>query len=84
MRPCGPAALRPCAEALEERRWKCLQRKPRYETITQQRRERFQANEKERIVRERKYMNLELNYEDVAELRYQPGKCAVVPGGGRA
>jgi hypothetical protein len=70
------AALRACAEALEECRWKRLQRKPRYETITQQRRERFQANEKERIVREREYVNLELNYEDVAEFRYQPGKCA--------
>jgi hypothetical protein len=70
------ATLRACAEALEECRWKRLQRKPRYETITQQRRERFQANEKERIVREREYVNLELNYEDVAEFRYQPGKCA--------
>ena len=28
-----------------------------------------------RIVRERGYVNLELNYEDVAEFSYQPGKC---------
>ena len=33
------------------------------------------ADEKERIVRERGYVNLELNYEDVAEFSYQPGKC---------
>ena len=33
-------------------------------------RQRFQADEKERIVRERGYVNLELNYEDVAEFSY--------------
>jgi hypothetical protein len=31
--------------------------------------------QKERIVEERGYPNLKLNYEDVAEFRYQPGKC---------
>src|SRR5690606_2958738 len=31
---------------------------------------------KERIVRERGYVNLELNHEDVAEFMYQPRKCA--------
>ena len=40
-----------------------------------QTRRRFQANEKERIVKEREYINLELNHEDVAEFDYQPGKC---------
>jgi hypothetical protein len=69
------AALRVRAEALDERSWKRLERKPKYETLTQQTRERFQTDEKERIVREREYVNLELNYEDVAEFRYQPGKC---------
>jgi hypothetical protein len=33
------------------------------------------ADEKARIVQERGYVNLELNYEDVAEFTYRPGKC---------
>jgi hypothetical protein len=69
------AALRVRAEALDESAWKRLQRKPRYETLTPQTRERFQTDEKARIVREREYVNLELNHEDVAEFRYQPGHC---------
>jgi hypothetical protein len=69
------AALRAQAEALDERSWKRLERKPKYETLTHQTRERFQTDAKERIVREREYVNLELNYEDVAEFSYQPGKC---------
>ena len=69
------AALRSRAEALDEACWQRLERAPRYETLTGQKRQRFQADEKERIVRERGYVNLELNYEDVAEFSYQPGKC---------
>ena len=68
-------ALISCAEALGQACWERLERKPRYETLTDQKRQRFQSNEKERIVRERGYLNLELNYEDVAELSYRPGKC---------
>ena len=68
-------ALRSRAEALDEACWQRLERAPRYETLTGQKRQRFQADEKERIVRERGYVNLELNYEDVAEFSYQPGKC---------
>ena len=67
--------LRTCAEALDEACWQRLERGPKYETLTDRTRERFQNNERERIVRERKYVNLELNYEDVAEFSYQPGKC---------
>ena len=33
-------------------------------------------NHKQRIVKERGYLNLELNFEDVAEFFYIPGKCS--------
>ncbi len=69
------AALRGRAEALDEACWQRLERGPKYETLTGQTRQRFQTDEKGRIVRERGYVNLELNYEDVAEFSYQPGKC---------
>ena len=69
------AALCTRAEALDEARWQRLERRPKYETLTDKTRQRFQADEKERIVREREYVNLELKYEDVAEFDYQPGKC---------
>jgi len=69
------AVLRARAEALQEACWRALERKPKYETLTGQRRQRFPENEKERIVQEREYVNLKLNYEDVAEFSYQPGKC---------
>ena len=68
-------ALRTRAEALEEGDWQRLRRKPAYRTLTGQTRRRFQDNEKQRLVKERGYLNLELNYEDVAEFDYQPGKC---------
>jgi len=70
------AALRTRAEALDEACWQRLQRGPKYETLTGLRRQRPQANEKERIVREREYVNLELNHEDVAEFSHQPHKCS--------
>ncbi|MGH8613718.1 MAG: IS1380 family transposase [Gammaproteobacteria bacterium] len=68
-------ALRSRAEALDEACWQRLERRPKYTTLTAQTRQRSQSNEKERIVKERAYLNLELNYEDVAEFSYQPGKC---------
>ena len=68
-------ALRSRAEALPEELWQRLEREPKYETLTGTRRERYQTNEKERIVQERGYLKLELNYEDVAEFRYRPGAC---------
>lgn len=70
----SPALVRR-AEALDEASWRRLERKPKYETLTDQKRQRLQADEKARIVKERGYVNLELNYEDVAEFEYQPGKC---------
>lgn len=68
-------ALRARAEALEEAAWRPRERRPTYETLTEQTRERNQSNEKARIVREREYGNLVLNHEQVAEFDYQPGAC---------
>jgi hypothetical protein len=70
------STLRTHAEALNEGAWRRLKRKPKYETLSGETRERFQENEKERIVKDREYMNLHLNYEDVAEFEYKPGKCS--------
>jgi hypothetical protein len=69
-------ALRSRAEALPETDWQRLERGPKYETLTGTKRERFQTNEKERIVRERGYLKLALHHEDVAEFRYQPAACS--------
>ena len=70
------STLRTCAEALSEDRWSRLERQPQYATLTGDTRERCQHNEKARIVKEREYLNLHLNFEDVAEFEYQPGKCS--------
>ncbi|MGH9009930.1 MAG: IS1380 family transposase [Acidimicrobiia bacterium] len=67
-------ALRSRAEALDEACWTRLERPPAYEPLTDQTRQR-EPNHKQRIVTGRGYLNLELNYEDVAEFDYQPGKC---------
>jgi hypothetical protein len=69
-------ALRSRAGALPEDLWQRLERKPKYETRTGTRRQRYQTNEKERIVQEREYLKLKLHYEDVSEFRYQPGHCS--------
>lgn len=69
-------ALRSRAEQLDESCWQRLEREPKYETLTGTRRQRYQTNEKERIVHEREYLKLELNYEDVAEFSYQPKQCS--------
>ena len=68
-------ALRKQAETLEEARWKPLERDAKYETLTGQTRHRFQENEKVRIVKEREFVSLKLDFEDVAEFWYRPGKC---------
>jgi hypothetical protein len=70
------AKIQACAEALDEEAWGRLERKPSYETLTDESRTRYQRNEEEHIVKEREYLNLRLNYEDIAEFDYQPGKCA--------
>jgi hypothetical protein len=68
------AALTRRADALDESCWRRLQRKAPYQNETGQTRAR-RDNHKERIVKEKGYLNLELNYEDVAEFDYRPGKC---------
>jgi hypothetical protein len=67
--------LRARADALNESRWARLRRPAPYQPRTAKTRAR-RDNHKQRIVKEREYLNLELNYEDVAEFDYQPGKCS--------
>ena len=62
------------AEALEESDWKPLERRPRHTSRTGRTRRR-RENVKERIVRERGYLNRRLNCEHVGEYEYRPGKC---------
>jgi len=67
-------ALRGRAAALEEGCWRRLERAAKRAPLTGQTRRR-QSNEKQRIVKERGYVNLALKHEDVAEFEYRPGKC---------
>jgi len=67
--------LRQRAEALDPARWRRLHRPAPYQTSTGKTRAR-RPNHKQRIVRERGYLNLELGHEDVAEFFYIPGKCS--------
>jgi hypothetical protein len=69
------ATMRRHAEALEEAAWSRLERPAAYEPTSDQTRQR-EPDHKSRIVKERGYVNLELNHEDVAEFDYQPGKCS--------
>lgn len=66
--------MRRHAEALPEAAWHRLERPAGYEPTTDQTRQR-EADHKAQIVYERGYLNLALNFEDVAEFDYQPGKC---------
>lgn len=68
-------ALRKRAETLDESAWSRLDRDPAYQPTTDQTRQR-EPDHKAAIVHQRGYLNLELNYEDVAEFDYQPGKCS--------
>jgi hypothetical protein len=65
--------LRANAERLDEDCWQRLER-PERESLTGQIRAR-PDNVKQQIVTERGYLDLRLDYEDVAEFDYQPGKC---------
>jgi DDE family transposase len=67
-------ALRRIADALAESSWRRLHRKAPYQNTTGMTRAR-RDDVKGRIVTEKGYLNLELNYEDVATFDYQPGKC---------
>jgi hypothetical protein len=66
--------LRKRAEALPQAAWSRLERPAGYQPVTDQTRRR-EPDHKAAIVKERGYVNLELNFEDVAEFAYQPGKC---------
>jgi hypothetical protein len=67
-------ALRTRADALPEQVWQRLHRPAPYENKTGATRAR-RHNRKQEVVAERGYLNLRLNYEDVAEFTYRPGKC---------
>jgi hypothetical protein len=67
--------LRTRADALPETAWRRLDRPAPYQNQTGQTRAR-RDDVKAAIVTEREYLDLRLNYEDVAEFTYQPGKCA--------
>ena len=61
------------AESLAETAWTKLERPARYQVKTQPREK--PKNVKRQIIREREYVNLELNSEEVAEFSYQPTAC---------
>jgi hypothetical protein len=61
------------AEGLEEERWSPLERLPRYEIVTRERRKPERV--KESIVRFKGYQNKVLVGESIAEIEYQPNKC---------
>jgi hypothetical protein len=68
------AALRTRAEALSEQAWTRLHRRAPYQSKTGQTRAR-RHNRKQQVIAERGFVNLRLDYEDVAEFTYRPGKC---------
>ena len=61
------------ADELPDAAWKKLRRPARYTVETNRRRKRPKV--KERIVRKRKFENLKLESEDVAEMEYRPTAC---------
>ena len=61
------------AEALPETAWEPLERKPKYTVKTQPRDK--PVNIKEQIIKARKFKNLHLQCEAVAEFDYQPTLC---------
>src|SRR5271165_4324321 len=62
------------AEALENKAWKPFEREPKYEILTEPRQKAFRY--KEQIVVEREFENQKLVGEALAEIEYQPCKCA--------
>jgi hypothetical protein len=61
------------AEALPESQWQPLERPPRYEVKTKERRR--PENVKEQVVKQREFENIRLNSEQVAEFNYRPTHC---------
>jgi hypothetical protein len=68
------ATLTRIADGLDESCWQRLARKARYTNTTGTTRAR-RPDHKASIVTQKGYLNLHLNYEDVAEFDYQPVKC---------
>jgi hypothetical protein len=62
------------ADALPANAWKPLERLPKYDILTEPRAKAFRY--KEQIVIEKEFKNQKLAGEDVAEMDYQPLKCA--------
>jgi hypothetical protein len=62
------------AQALEKQAWEPLERLPKYEILTEPRPKAFRY--KEQVVVEREFENQKLVGEDLAEIEYQPSKCA--------
>lgn len=67
------ANLKARAEQMPQRRWKPLDRPPRYEVKTQPRKRR--ENVKEKKVVQRKFDNIKTLSEEVSEFNYQPTAC---------
>ena len=65
--------LKAMADNLGKSRWKKLKRPPKYEVKTSTRSR--PDNVKEEVVRRREYENQILQYEEVAEFKYQPTAC---------
>lgn len=62
------------AEELAPSAWKALERLPKYEILSEPRPKAFRY--KEQIVVEKEFKNQKLVGEDLAEIEYQPHKCA--------
>jgi len=62
------------AQGLEKALWKPLERLPKYEILTEPRPKAFRH--KEQVVVEREFKNVKLVGEELAEIEYQPLKCA--------
>ena len=61
------------ADGISERKWETLERKPKCEVKTRNRKR--PENIKEKIVRKRKFEKITTVSEQVAEFDYKPGKC---------
>lgn len=61
------------AESLENGAWRRLGRPPKYEVKTSPRQR--PTNVKEQVVRDKRFKNLVLQWEDVAEFDYSPTRC---------
>lgn len=61
------------ANEIDESSWKQLDREPKYQVKTRQRRRR--ENVKQKVVKKRKFKKIRTESEQVCHFAYQPGKC---------